>query len=139
MIRNHQVHRSTALQRPSHPGSKKTPTPTDVGSRADASTAPNNSACPSSKITKTTPNLSKITQSDFSTPGKSDNRAGDSDNMATDDDNSVGDKGKNPQDSHDMELDEETDSDDEDYYGKTLVSLLKGKGYTLTKDFRKKF
>ena len=37
--------------------------------------------------------------------------------MATDD-NSLGDEGKIPQDSHDMELDEETDSDDVDYYGK---------------------
>ena len=78
-----------------------TPTPTDIGSRPDASTAPHESACPSSQLTKTTANLTKTSQSVFSTPLQSDDREEDSDYMETDDENSLDVKDINPHNSSD--------------------------------------
>jgi len=110
------------------PTTSGTATPTDVGSRPDATTTPHDSAYSLSLLTKTTANLTKTSQSVFSTPLHDD-----TDNMETDDDDSLDVKDKN---SHEFS-DEDLNSDDEDYYAKTLVRLLKDKGYYLNKGFRK--
>jgi len=125
---------STALHRSTHPSLKTTPSSTNGGSRPDTATALHDS---SSELTKTTTNLTKTSQSDFSTPLQSDDRPEDSDNMATDDVNSLHIEDKNQQDSYEMTSVEEESENDEDTFSKTLVCLLKGKGYKLDKDFRK--
>jgi len=112
-----------------------TPTPTDVGSKPDASTTPPDSAYPLNQRTKTTANLTKTSQSVFSTPIQSDNRSEDSDNMATEE-NSLGKEDKNPQESHEMASEEELSSGDEDSSYERIIGNF-FKGHIFTEEYRK--